>query len=252
MAIRSGSIAMLLGAAALAGCTVADTPPATGAHGATWGYEGATGPSAWGEISEDYALCTTGRQGSPVNLHDAIPAALGPVAIGWQPVEGEVVDTGHGVQVNVANAGGFTSRDHRYELLQFHFHTPAEHLLQGRRFPLEAHFVHRREDGMLGVIGVFVQEGTANPALQAVLDELEGERGAAARLAITNLLPQEPAVYRYAGSLTTPPCSETVDWFVMEQPITGSPEQIAALARLYADNARPVQPLNRRFILRSD
>lgn len=186
-----------------------------------------------------------------MNIDDAIPARLGRFDVGWQPIAGEVVDTGHGIQVNVANAGGFVMGDHRYDLLQFHFHTPAEHLLQGRRFPLEAHFVHRRDDGMLGVIGVFVQEGAPNPILQPVLDELAGRTGAAARLDISGLLPRERTYYRYAGSLTTPPCSEAVDWVVMEQPITASRDQIATLVRYYADNARPVQPLYRRFILRS-
>lgn len=249
LAIISTSLAL-----AAAGCAAYGEQPGVvpAATAPTWGYEGPTGPENWGALSEEYALCRTGRQGSPVDIRDAIPAQLGQLAVQWQPVAGAVVDTGHGVQVNVTNAGGFALQGHRYDLLQFHFHTPAEHLLHGQRYPLEAHFVHQRADGMLGVIGVFVQEGAANPVLQSVLDELGGRAGAAARLPISDLLPQSRKYYRYAGSLTTPPCSETVDWVVMQQPITASPAQIAALSRLYADNARPVQPLYRRFILRSD
>lgn len=236
---------------ALAGCAATADPVAPAGAPPAWTYDGPTGPEAWGRLSPEFAVCDTGRQGSPVDIDDSIPAQLGRFDVQWRPVAGQVVDTGHGIQVNVADAGGFATADHRYDLLQFHFHTPAEHLLQGRRFPLEAHFVHRRDDGLLGVIGVFVQEGAANPVLQAVLDELAGRRGAAASLPIANLLPRDRDYYRYAGSLTTPPCTETVDWFVMNQPITASRDQIATLVRLYADNARPVQPLYRRFILRS-
>lgn len=249
-ALSITSITLALG---VAGCAAygEQLAPAAAATPPAWGYEGAAGPENWGALSQEYALCRTGRQGSPVDIRDTIPARLGQLDVQWQPIAGEVVDTGHGIQVNVTNAGGFALRNHRYDLLQFHFHTPAEHLIEGRRYPLEAHFVHRRTDGMLGVIGVFVQQGAANPVLQSVLDELAGRTGAAARLPISDLLPRDRTFYRYAGSLTTPPCSESVDWVVMRQPITASGEQIATLNRLYANNARPVQPHHRRFILQS-
>lgn len=245
--VAAAALALAL---ALAGCA-ATTDGATPASApGPWSYEGATGPAAWGELSEDYAVCRTGREGSPVDLRGAIPARLGALDLGWRPVWGDIVDTGQGIQVNVADAGGFALGGHRYEMLQFHVHTPAEHLLHGRRFPLEVHFVHRRDDGLLGVIGVFIEEGAANPVLGSVLDRIGGRT--AAPIDLTRLLPRDRDFYRYAGSLTTPPCSETVDWVVMEEPISASRAQIAAFARHYADNARPVQPLHRRFILHGE
>lgn len=248
-ALASASAALALG---LAGCAVHGEQPASPASAAPgWSYEGTTGPAQWGGLKEEYALCQTGQQGSPIDIRGAIPAHLGHLDVRWQPVDGEVVDTGHGIQVNVSDAGGFVLQGRQYDLVQFHFHTPAEHLVQGRRYPLAAHFVHRRGDGLLGVIGVFIQEGAPNPVLQSVLEALSGQTGAATSLPISNLLPRDRTFFRYAGSLTTPPCSETVDWVVLEQPITASPDQIATLSRLYADNARPVQPHYRRLILKS-
>jgi carbonic anhydrase len=139
-----------------------------------------------------------------------------------------------------------------YQLLQFHVHQPSEHLLNGHRYPLEIHFVHTAPDGTLGVVGVFAEPGDANPSLQTVLDAL-GANGEADRPTLdpSGLLPEDRDYFRYEGSLTTPPCSETVDWAVLAEAITVSEAQIEAFARLHPGNARPVQPLNRRFLLQS-
>jgi carbonic anhydrase len=141
-----------------------------------------------------------------------------------------------------------------YDLAQFHIHHPSEHLLNGRRFPLEVHFVHRRADGVLGVVAVFVKEGRATSQLQRVLDAHPAEHGttnaiAGQMLNTAALMPGGP-FDRYKGSLTTPPCSESVDWVIMETPIQASAAQIRGLEQVYAANARPLQPLNRRFLLR--
>ena len=221
-----------------------------------WGYTGATGPDHWAEMSPEYGICSRGQQESPVDLKGAVPAALGKLVHEWKPVPLRVANNGHTVQVEAPAGSTFSTAGKTYSLAQFHLHHPSEHLLDGRRFPLELHFVHRGTDGVLGVIGVFAVAGRANPTLQAVLDAMPRTRGAtspvtARTVNIDKLLPRG-AFYRYEGSLTTPPCSESVDWVVMRTPIEASATQIDAFEKLYPYNARPVQPLNRRFLLRSE
>ena len=217
-----------------------------------WSYEGDTGSERWGGLDPSFALCDGGLQQSPVDLAGAIPAGGGELRIQWQPSDGEVVDNGHTIQVNMKAGGAITLEDRQFSLLQFHFHLPSEHTVDGSSFPMEVHFVHQAEQGDLAVIGVFMDAGEAHPALQAVWDAIPGDEEPPAQLAGFDpnaLLPEGRGYSRYAGSLTTPPCSEEVSWVVMGEPISVSEAQVDALATLYPMNARPVQPLHRRFIL---
>ena len=228
-----------------------------GARGATWTYGGATGPERWSELDPANAACAVGQQESPIDLIGSIAADLGPLEIDWSPLPAAVRDTGHAIQLDAPAASDavpgsmMTVGGNTYRLLQLHVHQPAEHLLDGRRFPLEIHFVHAGPDGILGVLGVFAEAGAASAPLQTVLDALGADPGARATLDPNGFLPTGRDFFRYEGSLTTPPCSETVDWVVLRDPITVSQAQIDAFERIHPGNTRPVQPLHRRFLLRS-
>ncbi|RSN54184.1 hypothetical protein DMH01_34985 [Amycolatopsis sp. WAC 04182] len=136
----------------------------------------------------------------------------------------------------------------RYELEQFHFHTPSEHRFQGRSDPLEMHFVHRSAAGKLLVIGVPLRAGAGSP-VDRVLATLAPECGEPVALAdfdLDTLLPRNRSTLRYEGSLTTAPFSEGVQWFLMSEQ-TVSPSTIARFRGLFGDgNAREPQPLNGR------
>jgi carbonic anhydrase len=164
----------------------------------------------------------------------------------------KILNNGHTIQVNVAPGSTAIVNGQRYDLLQFHFHHPSEHLLSGKAQDLEVHFVHKAASGALAVIGVFITPGAANATLQAVFDAMPAKEGPEVATSATidpdQLLSSGP-YYRYMGSLTTPPCSEGLTWSVFEKPITASKDQILAFAKLFANNARPVQPLNNRFLL---
>jgi carbonic anhydrase len=233
------------------------TTEAGGGTHLEWGYLGPSGPEHWAELSGAYRICASGEQESPIDLKDAVPARLGKLTVDWRPIPLRAVNNGHAVQVDAPAGSALTMAGKRYELQQFHFHHPSEHLLNGRRFPLEVHFVHRAADGTLGVLGVMVELGQTNPVLQAVLDATPREKGATRardgdQIDPRGLLPGGLSeFFRYEGSLTTPPCTENVDWVLLRQPIQASPKQIEDFEGFYAANARPIQALNRRFLLES-
>jgi carbonic anhydrase len=188
-------------------------------------------------------------------VRGAVTAQLAPLALEYRTQATEILNNGHTVQVSYASGSVLkVAGESAYELKQFHFHAPSENLLDGRRFPLEVHFVHADAAGNLAVIGVFFEEGAPNNGLAKLWKQLPAQVGdkhkLTAKLSATALMPPVQDYYRFSGSLTTPPCSEGVNWLVMKHPITASGEQIEQFARLMGhSNARPAQPLNARVIL---
>jgi carbonic anhydrase len=231
-------------------------PPAiqTPGHGdGHWSYEGAGAPEHWGDLSPEFRACGAGTQQSPLNLDNRMPSLLNGLTIDWRPGPCEVVNNGHTIQANTTPDSRLELEGKHYDLLQFHFHHPSEHQVDGRPYSMEVHFVHKSAEGNLAVLGVFLTPGREHGELQKIWARMPRQAGqkvaAPAPLDLRLMLPANRACYRYAGSLTTPPCSEVVDWLVFRDPIEVSAGQIAQFARLYPANARPVQPQHRRFIL---
>ncbi len=221
-----------------------------------WTYEGHEGPEHWGSLSEDFAACSEGRMQSPIDVSGTAAGGAGEAAFDYRDTALELVNNGHTVQVNVGGDSRATLAGRRYTLLQFHFHSPSEHTVGGRHYDMEAHFVHRGDDGKLAVVGVFMEAGGANGALQAIWDHMPVEEGSKTVTGVSvNAAALLPATYgftTYAGSLTTPPCSEGVSWFVMKQPVAVSAAQVEAFRAIMPANNRPAQPLNGRMTLSSN
>ncbi len=223
------------------------------AEGPHWEYEGHGGAAKWGELDDAYKACTLGAEQSPIDLSGAIKATLDPPNLEWKPQAFKVVNNGHTIQADATPGSTLTIGKDRYNLTQFHFHTPSEHSLGGKRSVMEVHFVHARPDGRLAVVGVFMKAGRKNASFAAIMQaapKSEGEKNLDKPLDPRQLLPGSRALYRYQGSLTTPPCSEVVNWNVYEQAAEVAAEDIEAFKALFAMNARPLQPVNRRFLLR--
>jgi carbonic anhydrase len=223
---------------------------AAGAEGGRWEYEA---PEKWGEADPAFALCTVGQQQSPIDLKAAISANFGRVAIDWKPQAFSIVNNGHTIQANAGPGGALRIGKEKYELKQFHFHTPAEHAVNGTRAAMEVHFVHARADGKLAVIGAFLNGGGKNAAFSRIMKAAPATQGQARLekpLNPRSLAPAQGPLYRYEGSLTTPPCSEVVDWHIFAAPVRVAQADIDAFKNIFAHNARPLQPLNRRFLLR--
>ena len=150
--------------------------------------------------------------------------------------------------------GSFISiGDSRYELQQFHFHRPSEERINGKSYPMVAHLVHKKSDGALAVVAVLLKQGHQNALIQTLWANLPREKEKEKdfeklSINVANLLPRQHAYYTFTGSLTTPPCSEGVTWYVLVNPAELSEAQIARFGKLYSVNARPVQPVNGRTI----
>jgi carbonic anhydrase len=230
--------------------------PLPKAHAAHFGYQGEAGPEHWGDISEEWEACEVGKAQSPVDLSASKAADLPGLAFDYRPTPVAIVNNGHTVQVNYEKGSTLTVGGAVYELVQFHFHAPSEHTVDGKHHPLEMHLVHKDAAGKLAVVGVLVEEGEANPAFAPVFDHLPKMKAPLAvvpeaRVNAEELLPADLAYYAYAGSLTTPPCSEGVHWKVLAKPVQMSKEQIEAFRRIYPGNNRPVQGLNGRVVERN-
>lgn len=223
---------------------------------ANWGYIGEKGPESWGKLSPEFSSCELGTAQSPINIESPIEAKLNQLEFDYQSSPLRIINNGHTIQVNYQSGSVLKLDGESYELVQFHFHHPSEHKVNDQNFPMELHLVHQNEKGSLAVVGVFLKQGKANKALETIwkaLPEKQGKEQIIPNIEInaSELLPTDQEFYRYYGSLTTPPCSEKVNWIVYQKPIEVSIAQVQKFSKLFPINARPVQNLNRRFLLSS-
>lgn len=229
---------------------------ATRGHAAHWSYDGIGGPQAWSKLKPEFSQCAAGQRQSPIDIRDGLALDLEPVKFDYRAGGFSVIDNGHTVQVAVAPGNVIEVNGRRYALQQFHFHRPSEERVDGRRFEMDVHLVHKDDEGRLAVVAVLLERGAAQPLLQTVWRHLPLEKydevAARAQLDPGQLLPEDRRYYTYMGSLTTPPCSEGVLWLVMQQPVPVSPQQIDVFARLYPMNARPLQRTAGRLIKQSN
>jgi len=221
------------------------------AQGKDWTFGDGETPEAWGAINAQYASCDIGKMQSPINLTD--PDAIGTLKLttNFGEASGKLSLGEEKVQIDFdpGQNKGMMSGAKAFNLLQVHFHTPAEHAVNGQRYPMTAHFVHATSAGELGVLGVFFTEGDENDAIEELLDAHAQGNGTALSIDIDDMLPETIEVYRYMGSLTTPPCSEGVNWHVANIPVEASADQIAKLRGALGPTARSIQDRNGRLLV---
>ncbi len=228
--------------------------PMAFAAGDKWSYSGSTGPEHWASENEGYALCSHGKSQSPVDIEKTTKQDLPRLEFEYEPTALRVTDTGRSIQVNYQPGSALTVGGERYALVQFHFHKPSEEKLHGRAFAMVVHLVHRNDKGELAVVAVLLRPGSTNAFLQPIFDNFPApgiteSADAGQTLNAAELLPANQGYFSFEGSLTMPPCSEHVRWFVLKTPVELSSAQIQKFAARYPRNARPVQPLNGRVIL---
>lgn len=217
-------------------------------HAVHWGYEGAMGPDRWGD---EFPTCAKGKAQAPLNIKGPFEKALFNVAPDYKPGQLKIVNNGHTIQVNVPPGSKLRIDSKPFELLQFHFHRPSEEHVDGKPSAMVIHFVHKNDAGRLAVLGVLLKEGNENPGLKALWTHAPAKEGPevapeGVMFNPANLLPREYEFYSYEGSLTTPPCTEGVRFFILKSHVNVSREQVEQFP--FKKNARPIQPQNGRAI----
>lgn len=223
-----------------------------------WSYSGADGPAHWAHLDPEYAACG-GKEQSPIDIRVASRADLPPLRFEFKTGPLQIVNNGYtAVRVDYApgNANFLLVGGTRYALTQFHFHHPSEEQIRGKSYAMVIHFMFRSAGGKVAAAAVLVNAGASNATVAQLWKYMPQTAGkphtiSGVQIDPANLLPQNMSYYKYMGSVTAPPCTEGVTWFVLKTSVTVSPAQIAAFAKLYPHDVRPPQPLNGRLVQES-
>ena len=218
-----------------------------------WNYKGEGSPKNWGQFS---STCSIGKNQSPIDIINTDSQDLTNPFFHYQPSKLHILNNGRTIRINYDRGSYLDLDGETYDVKQFHYHTPSEHSINGKLFPAELHIVHEK-NGDYAVVGILLAEGeTDNSAYQPVIDNLPAGVSPQIDVGITinaaELLPSNRTTYRYSGSLTTPPCTEGVNWFLMTTPVQLSSAQIASLTTAINGNNRPVQPVGTRKVVRDN
>ena len=234
-----------------------------------WEYEGAKGSDHWSELDPAYAPCKAGREQSPIDIEASEKAAL-PV-LRFESRSGPLkylVNNGYTIRVNYHDAAGTGNLlivgDKTYQLTQFHFHHPSEEYIHGKAYDMVVHLMYQSSDGKAAGVAVLLKAGKGNETIQRIWEHMptteskvlpdfshQEEMIPGVEINPAGLLPNDVSYYTYMGSVTAPPCTEGVRWFVLKTPVDISPEQIGAFGKLYPHDVRPIQPLNGRVVKES-
>jgi carbonic anhydrase len=218
-----------------------------------WSYDGENGPQNWAKLKPEFSLCGIGKRQSPIAIQSeaTLQGPAEPLQFNYAPSRGTVVNNGHTVQVDIEGENSILVRGASYRLLQFHFHTPSEEMVNSKRYAMVAHLVHKSEAGQLAVVAVLLEQGEPNAFIDKVwtympLDTNDRVRMPDGLLDVSEILPKDQRYYQFMGSLTTPPCTEGVLWMVLKQPVKVSAAQYRLFRQQFPLNARPVQGINGR------
>ena len=218
------------------------------AHAVHWDYEGDMGPENWGK---EFPTCGRGKSQAPLNIKGPFEKVRYSVAPDYKQGQLKIVNNGHTIQVNVPSGSKIRIDGKPYDLVQFHFHRPSEEHIDGKPSVMVIHFVHKNMEGELAVLAVMLREGNENPGIKTLWTHAPKKEGSevlpdGVMFNPNNLLPREMDFFHYDGSLTTPPCTEKVKFFILKSQVNISKEQVTDFP--FKMNARPIQPTNGRPI----
>jgi carbonic anhydrase len=222
----------------------------------TWDYGQSLGPRHWGELQPEFALCKNGHRQSPIDIRNPKKAHLSPIQFHYKPSSLHIIDNGHTIMVNYGPGSFLSVGGDKYALKQFHFHRPSEETIDGKGSEMVVHLVHANLEGKLALVAVLVQKGGDNPLVRELWNDLPKEKEKeelldSVQINVARLLPADRGYYTFTGSLTTPPCTENVTWFVLKHRVTVSAAEIEQFSKLYPNDTRPTQPLYGRVVLES-
>ncbi|MGY3766613.1 carbonic anhydrase family protein [Vagococcus vulneris] len=206
----------------------------------------------WNYLEQHNWCFDTAMSQSPINIDETkaeLMEDVGEIILDYSTTVDEIIDTGYAIQGNVT--GKATINGRIFHLQQFHFHAHSEHTINNTHFPLELHFVHQAQSGKVAVIGILFMLGKENDVFNQIIEIME-EKSTDHFVDLEKLFPENHTFYHYLGSLTTPPLTENVEWYVMPDLIEISEKQLAQITKWYDHNHRTIQPLHNRHILKKE
>lgn len=226
-----------------------------------WSYEGERGVDHWSGLDPTFAACNEGKEQSPIDIRNAQTATLPTLRFEYKKAPLKyLINNGYTIRVNYhddAGSGNFLMvGDERYHLTQFHFHRPSEEYVDGKPHDMVLHLMNEGAHGEVVGVAVLLKQGVANATVQQIWDHMPPQKSSEEAIAgveidPAGMLPRKTDYYTYMGSLTAPPCTEGVRWYVLRDAVEVSQQQIEAFAKLYPHDVRPIQPLNGRVVKRS-
>jgi carbonic anhydrase len=219
-----------------------------GGHAVHWDYAGEMGPENWGD---EFPTCGKGMKQSPLNITGPFEKSKDTLVVNYKEGPLKIVNNGHTIQVNVEPGSTLKINKEVYNLLQFHFHRPSEEQIDGKPMAMVIHFVHKNAEGKLAVLGVLLNEGKDNADINTLWSNAPKSEGPEVvvekvKFNPNSLVPAAMTHYSYEGSLTTPPCTEGVNFYILKTTVDIAKKQVVDFP--FKRNARPVQPANGRKI----
>lgn len=223
-------------------------------HVSDWSYRGENGPQNWSRVNGLYFMCEQGKSQSPIDLIWKQPIPGGELEFYYQAQKIEIVDDGHTIKVIFPAGNKVSIRGDLFELKELQFHATSEHAISGKKYPMEMQLVHENAQGKLAVISVFFEVGQKNEFIATLWHHIPSQKHEKITIegVLFNplgLLPKAKTYYHYLGSLTTPPCSEGVNWNIFNTSVEISQGQLEAFRSFYEGNYRPLQKLNGRSVV---
>ena len=241
-----------------------------------WSYEGVTGPSHWGELSEDYIMCKQGKNQSPIDIVDATFDRLFTLEFEYKTVPLRLNKPQHTLEINygvlsdrasantveidgvtlpLPSLNSYNSQlvisGETYTLRSIGFRIPSEHSFENTHYAMEAQLLHKNKHNQYAVVSVLFEQGEENGFVEKLGEYNAEDRSTNIRINANELLPKDKGYYHYRGSLTTPPCTEGVRWFVLKEAVSISQEQLEPFSKAQKNYVRPKQPRNFRYLLES-
>lgn len=220
-----------------------------------WSYSGSIGPQHWGELDEEFFRCSKGKRQSPIDIDKFQETAkLLPLKFRYTSTELSFIHTGHRLYSRVANGQYIEIDGEKYDLMQLHFHVPGEHKIKGGTYDLELQLVHENSEGKVAIVALLFDEGDSHTFMTKLTNffpDRPHEQGKTFVIDLTNILPKYRKFYNYTGSMTTPPCEEGVNWFVMARHQQTTSSSVDNVVTILKHNARPIQKLNSRKVYKS-
>ena len=226
---------------------LAVSAPSCAAADKNWSYTGPNAPTKWAKLDKSFATCGTGMLQSPIDIPDshARKGDLPPLLFNYKPSALKIIDDGHTIQVINASDSWVSIEGKRYELVELLFRKPSEHKISGKGQEMEVQLVHKDKDGKLAIVAVLLDQGKENALIKTLWANLPQTKDkendvSGVQINAYGLLPQNKDYYTFKGSLTTPPCTEGVSWYVLKTPGQISADQIARYVERLLTAARDV------------